>query len=74
MMADSALNQDFDRHRDLLKWHLPYHESDQVLNITFKILAGGHRIERLCGHRVAVPGIPRLPTLATSGMMYAEPK
>ena len=28
----------------LLKRHLPYHESDHVLNIAFNILAGGQRI------------------------------
>src|SRR5207248_3546343 len=31
----------------LLKRHLPYHESDHVLNIAFNILAGGQRIEHL---------------------------
>ena len=31
----------------LLKRHLPYHESDHVLNIAFNIIAGGKRIEHL---------------------------
>jgi len=29
----------------LLKVHLPYHESDHVLNIAYNILAGGQRLE-----------------------------
>ena len=32
---------------DLLKRHLPYHESDHVLNIAFNTLTGGRRIEHL---------------------------
>ena len=34
-----------DEHLRLLKRHLPYHESDHVLNIAYNILAGGSRIE-----------------------------
>ena len=29
----------------MLKVHLPYHESDHVLNLTYYILAGGQRLE-----------------------------
>lgn len=29
----------------MLKLHLPYHESDRVLNLTYNILAGGERLE-----------------------------
>ena len=31
----------------MLKRHLPYHESDHVLNIAFNILAGGRRLEHI---------------------------
>ena len=31
----------------VLKRHLPYHESDHILNIAFNILAGGKRIEHI---------------------------
>ncbi|MFM8704323.1 MAG: hypothetical protein ACKOHG_10775 [Planctomycetia bacterium] len=31
----------------LLKVHLPYHESDHVLNIAYNLLAGGARLEHL---------------------------
>ncbi len=40
-----GLVQDIDRHLELLKVHLPYHESDHVLNLTYNILAGGVRLE-----------------------------
>jgi Transposase DDE domain group 1 len=43
----TGLIADIDRHLHLLKRHLPYHESDHVLNIAFNILAGGTRIEHL---------------------------
>jgi hypothetical protein len=41
------LDKEIDRALHLLKRHLPYHESDHVLNIAFNILAGGKRIEHL---------------------------
>jgi hypothetical protein len=36
-----------DRHLSLLKQHLPYHESDHVMNIAYNILAGGTCLEDL---------------------------
>ena len=36
-----------DRNLHLLKRHLPYHESDHVLNIAFNILAGGRRLQHI---------------------------
>ena len=36
-----GLIRDIDANLHLLKVHLPYHESDHVLNIAFNILAGG---------------------------------
>jgi Transposase DDE domain group 1 len=36
-----------DHRLHLLKRHLPYHESDHVLNIAFNLLAGGRRLEHL---------------------------
>jgi hypothetical protein len=41
------LIKEIDRNLHLLKVHLPYHESDHVLNIAFNIIAGGKRIEHL---------------------------
>ena len=40
-----GLVKDIDRNLHLLKVHLPYHESDHVLNLTYNILAGGQRLE-----------------------------
>ena len=40
-----GLMKDIDRSLELLKVHLPYHESDHVLNIAYNILAGGVRLE-----------------------------
>lgn len=34
-----------DQQVDLLKRHLPYHESDHVLNIAYNVLCGGTRLE-----------------------------
>lgn len=42
-----GLIDEIDRNLHLLKRHLPYHESDHVLNIAFNILAGGEVIEHL---------------------------
>jgi hypothetical protein len=43
----TGLITDIDSRLHLLKRHLPYHESDHVLNLAFNILAGGHRLEHL---------------------------
>jgi hypothetical protein len=42
-----GLVEDLDRSLHLLKVHLPYHESDHVLNLTYNLLAGGQRLEDL---------------------------
>ena len=42
-----GLDQAIDRCLDLLKIHLPYHESDHVLNIAYNLLAGGACLEHL---------------------------
>ena len=45
MVRRLGLVEDLDQHLQLLKVHLPYHESDHVLNIAYNILAGGERLE-----------------------------
>jgi hypothetical protein len=40
-----GLVEDIDRSLELLKVHLPYHESDHVFNISYNILVGGVRLE-----------------------------
>jgi hypothetical protein len=45
MVQRLGLVEDIDRHLQLLKVHLPYHESDHVLNLAYNILTGGQRLE-----------------------------
>lgn len=43
----SGLVELIDRHVHVLKRHLPYHESDHVLNIAYNLLCGGTRLEHI---------------------------
>ena len=66
------LVQEIDRKLHLLKRHLPYHESDHVLNIAFNILAGGLCIEHLELQRndevyLDALGARRIPDPTTAG-------
>jgi Transposase DDE domain group 1 len=66
------LEKEIDRTLHLLKRHLPYHESDHVLNIAFNILAGGKRIEHLELRRndevyLDALGAERIPDPTTAG-------
>jgi hypothetical protein len=45
MVQSLGLVDDIDRHLELLKVHLRYHESDHVLNLAYNLLAGGQRLE-----------------------------
>jgi hypothetical protein len=45
MVQRLGLVEDINENLKLLKVHLPYHESDHVLNIAYNILAGGVRLE-----------------------------
>ena len=67
-----GLIDDIDRDLHLLKRHLPYHESDHVLNIAYNILAGGSRIEHLEVRRndevyLDALGATRIPDPTTAG-------
>ena len=46
-----GLVHDINEDLHLLKRHLPYFESDHVLNIAYNLLAGGSRLEHLEGRR-----------------------
>jgi len=46
-----GLAKEIDKHLHLLKRHLPYHESDHVLNLTYNVLAGGTRLEDIESQR-----------------------
>jgi hypothetical protein len=68
----TGLIQDIDAQLHVLKRHLPYHESDHVLNIAFNILAGGTRIEHLELRRndevyLNALGAQRIPDPTTAG-------
>jgi len=57
---------------ELLKVHLPYHESDHVLNIAYNVLAGNTRLEDLELLRrdeayTDMLGAPRIPDPTTAG-------
>jgi Transposase DDE domain group 1 len=45
MVQRLGLVEDLDERLHLLKVHLPYHESDHVLNIAYNIVTGGQRLE-----------------------------
>jgi hypothetical protein len=76
-----GLVRDIDHNLHLLKRHLPYHESDHVLNIAFNILAGGNRIEHLELRRndevyLDALGARRIPDPTTEGdfcRRFSEP-
>jgi hypothetical protein len=45
VVIESGLIDEIDQTVELLKIHRPYHESDQVLNIAYNALCGGHTLE-----------------------------
>ena len=45
MAGKSGLVNEIDTRLGLLKRHLPYHESDHILNIAYNVLAGGHCLQ-----------------------------
>jgi hypothetical protein len=45
MVQKIGLVDELNDRLNLLKYHLPYHESDHVLNIAYNVLAGGVRLE-----------------------------
>ena len=66
------LAESIDRGLHLLKWHLPYHESDHVLNIAYNLLAGGECLEHLELRRndevyLDALGARRIPDPTTAG-------
>jgi hypothetical protein len=68
----SGLIKDIDRRLHLLKVHLPYHESDHVLNIAYNILAGGTCLEDIELQRndevyLDALGAQRIPDPTTAG-------
>jgi hypothetical protein len=67
-----GLDKEIDRHLQLLKIHLPYHESDHVLSIAYNLLAGGTCLEHLEWLRndeayLDALGARRIPDPTTAG-------
>jgi Transposase DDE domain group 1 len=67
-----GLVEDLDRSLQLLKVHLPYHESDHVLNLAYNILVGGERLEDIEQRRqdenfLNGLGAERIPDPTTAG-------
>ena len=72
MARKIGLIDDIDENLHLLKRHLPYHESDHVLNIAYNLLTGGSRIEHLEVRRndevyLDALGAQRIPDPTTAG-------
>jgi Transposase DDE domain group 1 len=68
----TGLIRDIDANVHVLKRHLPYHESDHVLNIAYNIMAGGKRIEHIELRRndevyLDALGAERIPDPTTAG-------
>ncbi len=47
LVGKLRLDEEIDRRLQLLKIHMPYHESDHVLSIAYNLLAGGTCLEHL---------------------------
>jgi hypothetical protein len=67
-----GLVRDIDEGLHLLKRHMPYHESDHVLNIAYNLLAGGSRLEHIEVRRndevyLDALGAERIPDPTTAG-------
>lgn len=72
LAQQSGLVDAIDRHLHLLKVHLPYHESDHVLNIAYNALCGGKVLEDIELRRndevfLDALGAQRIPDPTTEG-------
>ena len=72
LVRRTGLIEAIDRRLHLLKVHLPYHESDHVLNVAYNILGGGTCLQDIELHRNAEAyldalGAQRIPDPTTEG-------
>lgn len=72
LVRQVGLIDELDRRVEVLKVHLPYHESDHVLNIAYNILSGGKRLEDIEWRRndevyLDALGAQRIPDPTTAG-------
>ena len=72
MVKQIGLDREIDNHLELLKVHVPYHESDHVLNLAYNALVGGMRLEDIELRRndevfMDAIGAQRIPDPTTAG-------
>jgi hypothetical protein len=72
MVKQIGLDQEIDNRLELLKVHVPYHESDHVLNLAYNALVGGMRLEDIELRRndevfMDAIGAQRIPDPTTAG-------
>jgi hypothetical protein len=72
MAIRSGLVKEIDENLELLKRHIPYHESDHILNIAYNVLSGNVRLEDIELHRqdsgyLDALGVERIPDPTTAG-------
>ena len=72
MAGRIGLTEEIDKSLHLLKVHVPYHESDHVLNIAYNVLLGGVRLEDIEWRRndevfLKALGAERIPDPTTAG-------
>ncbi len=72
LVCKLKLNRSIDQDIELLKFHVPYHESDHVLNIVYNVVSGGtclEDIERLRNDESYMDalGASRIPDPTTAG-------
>ncbi len=72
MVKQIGLDKEIDNNLELLKVHLPYHESDHVLNIAYNAQLGGIRLEDIEMRRndevfMDAIGAERIPDPTTAG-------
>ncbi|MDY0171004.1 MAG: hypothetical protein RBS80_30975 [Thermoguttaceae bacterium] len=70
------LDAEIDRRLRLLKVHLPYHESDHVLNIAYNLLAGGtclEHIELLCNDEAYLDAVQQVSRAASEAERVLSP-
>lgn len=72
MVIRSGLVKEIDEKLELLKRHVPYYESDHILNIAYNVLSGNVRLEDIELHRqdsgyLDALGAERIPDPTTAG-------
>ncbi len=72
MVGNIGLAKEIDRRLHLLKIHMPYHESDHVLNIAYNLVCGGRVLEDIEQRRndpafLAALGTQSIPDPTTAG-------